>query len=277
MLDTTMESEKQTDKKSAIEKKPSIDKEALMGAMAVKMTPPQLWQELNRAREVEEILEKHATTPIDWPGLHVGAVFEGKQTNESSEYGVNVVLKSVDLDRNYLCGYLTISGLTDMYPTLTTFFEAEIIGQDPLRGHRASASGAFTFRTGHRWRATSDVDFAHWSQFDAFAALLKDRGFDPNKQIVTWEDVDLDTLKPWSPQRLETPGLFMRWKEQFLVPDHTIERIEGASYEGFYYMFYDRAKQSLEGFYYHSADNKQLQRITLAYKAQCTWAHCNFR
>ena len=35
--------------------------------------------------------------------------------------------KHVDFDSSYLCGYLKIKGLTEEYPTLTTFFDGEII------------------------------------------------------------------------------------------------------------------------------------------------------
>ena len=36
-------------------------------------------------------------------------------------------------------------------------------------------------------------------------------------------------------------GGFMRWKEHFLVPDHRIVSIPGASFAGFYYCVYERA------------------------------------
>ena len=34
----------------------------------------------------------------------------------------------MDIENAYMCGYLKIKGLTDEYPTLTTFFDGEIIG-----------------------------------------------------------------------------------------------------------------------------------------------------
>lgn len=43
----------------------------------------------------------------------------------------------------------------------------------------------------------------------------------------------------------------MRWKEHFLVPDHTIKDISGASFAGFYYICFTKSDASIEGFYYH--------------------------
>lgn len=48
-----------------------------------------------------------------------------------------------------------------------------------------------------------------------------------------------------------TDFVFMRWKEHFLVPDHTIKDINGASFAGFYYICFQKSAASIEGFYYH--------------------------
>ncbi|XP_008286146.1 glucose-induced degradation protein 4 homolog isoform X2 [Stegastes partitus] len=45
--------------------------------------------------------------------------------------------------------------------------------------------------------------------------------------------------------------IFMRWKEQFLVPDHTIKDISGASFAGFYYICFQKSTATIEGYYYH--------------------------
>jgi len=55
----------------------------------------------------------------------------------------------VDLQGSYLCGDLMIKGLTEQYPELTTFFEAEIIGV-----HHAFITG--------KWEASEKVDLQHW-------------------------------------------------------------------------------------------------------------------
>ncbi|KAK3091250.1 hypothetical protein FSP39_018267 [Pinctada imbricata] len=48
-----------------------------------------------------------------------------------------------------------------------------------------------------------------------------------------------------------TDFVFMRWKEHFLVPDHTIRNINGASFAGFYYICFQKSTTTIEGYYYH--------------------------
>lgn len=60
-----------------------------------------------------------------------------------------VIFQYVDLENSYLCGYLKIKGLTEEYPTLTTFFDGEII----------SKKHPFLTR---KWEADEDVDRKHW-------------------------------------------------------------------------------------------------------------------
>ena len=40
-------------------------------------------------------------------------------------------------------------------------------------------------------------------------------------------------------------------QEHFLVPDHTIKDISGASFAGFYYICFQKSTASIEGYYYH--------------------------
>ncbi len=55
----------------------------------------------------------------------------------------------MDEAKAFLCGYLKIKGLTEEYPTLTTYFDGEIISS----GH--------PFLT-RKWDADEDVDRKHW-------------------------------------------------------------------------------------------------------------------
>ncbi|XP_015426107.1 PREDICTED: glucose-induced degradation protein 4 homolog, partial [Myotis davidii] len=128
----------------------------------------------------------------------------------------------VDTGNSYLCGYLKIKGLTEEYPTLTTFFEGEIISQK------------HPFLT-RKWDADEDVDRKHWGKFLAFYQYAKSFNSD---------DFDYEELK-------NGDYVFMRWKEQFLVPDHTIKDISGASFAGFYYICFQKSAASIEGYYYH--------------------------
>lgn len=59
------------------------------------------------------------------------------------------MLQHVDEENSYLCGYLKIKGLTEEFPTLTTFFDGEII------------SKKYPFLT-RKWDADEDVDKKHW-------------------------------------------------------------------------------------------------------------------
>lgn len=56
--------------------------------------------------------------------------------------------------------------------------------------------------------------------------------------------------------------IFMRWKEKFLVPDAFIENVDGASYDGFYYVVHDQLTGNMQGFYYHQ-DAERFQQLEL--------------
>lgn len=144
--------------------------------------------------------------PVTRGCLHPGAVFLGTQRNGQNSYNVSVEITNVDLSASTLGGYLKICGLTKEWPELTTYFDAEIIGNE------------YSFVTG-KWDATEADDIKHWSRFTEFSALRE----------------KLASLKaPFD--ALGQPVIFMRWKEQFLVPDHRVRNINGASFAGFYYI-----------------------------------------
>jgi hypothetical protein len=154
--------------------------------------------------------------------LYNGSRFVGHQKSKGNQYAVEVILQHVDLESAYLCGYLKIKGLTDEYPNLTTFFDGEIIGKK------------HPFLT-RKWDADEDVDRKHWSKFLAFYQYVKSFNYDA---------FDYDALE-------STDFVFMRWKEHFLVPDHTIKDINGASFAGFYYICFQKSTSTVEGYYFH--------------------------
>ncbi|KAJ7989738.1 hypothetical protein DPEC_G00307640 [Dallia pectoralis] len=160
--------------------------------------------------------------------LYSGSQFRGHQKSKGNAYDVEVVLQYVCLlqyvtkEDSYVCGYLKIKGLTEEYPTLTTFFAGEII----------SRKRPFLTR---KWDADEDVDRKHWGKFQAFYQYSK---------CFNSDDFDYEELK-------NSDFVFMRWKEQFLVPDHTIKDISGASFAGFYYICFQKSTASIEGYYYH--------------------------
>jgi len=141
--------------------------------------------------------------------LYPGASFQGTQKSGRNSYDVNVTIVDVDFTSSFLCGYLRIRGLTDDWPELTTYFDAEIIG---------SKYGFLT----QDWGANEQEDMVHWQRFPAFRHVKHEL----KKPHLTMSDRDRGAV-------------FMRWKERFLVPDHRVQDINGASFAGFYYVCVD--------------------------------------
>ncbi|KAJ7632751.1 vacuolar import and degradation protein-domain-containing protein [Roridomyces roridus] len=142
--------------------------------------------------------------------LYPGASFQGTQKSGRNSYDVTVTIVDVDFASSFLCGYLRIRGLTDDWPELTTYFDAEIIG--PRYG----------FLTQQNWGASEQADTVHWARFPAFRHVKGEL----KKPHLTMPDRDRGAV-------------FMRWKERFLVPDHRVQEINGASFAGFYYVCVD--------------------------------------
>ncbi|KAF8623455.1 hypothetical protein AX15_006241 [Amanita polypyramis BW_CC] len=141
--------------------------------------------------------------------LYPGATFVGTQKSGRSSYDVTVTVVDVDFASSFLCGYLRIRGLTDDWPELTTYFDAEIIGN------------RYGFLT-QNWGASENDDMIHWSRFPAFKQIRPEL----REPMLTMTDRDRGAV-------------FMRWKERFLVPDHRVQDISGASFAGFYYVCVD--------------------------------------
>ncbi|KAG0345297.1 hypothetical protein BG004_003810 [Podila humilis] len=163
--------------------------------------------------------------------LYPGSRFAGKQRSGSHSYDVVVDIKHVNLEESTLCGYLHIKGLTEEYPELTTFFDAEIVGPQ------------YSFLT-RKWDAEESTDEEHWTLFQPFEDIVHSCGRDKTKYDFAKESC-----------------IFMRWKEHFLVPDHRVEGISGASFAGFYYICYNKSTGQINGYYYHNTSEKFQQLI----------------
>ena len=172
--------------------------------------------------------------------------------------------------------------LTDTHPILTTYFEGEIIGTK------------HTFRT-RRWGADDTVDLSHWEKFNAFRYYLRrarqrlglyedytplyDRPVAMRESNATRVDNPMTTIRRNPSLKCDkgvTPGdmlaavdvgdvanqpyIFMRWKEQFLVPDHRVKNLTGASFEGFYYICFDQLKGDIKGYYFHPKSERYVGR-----------------
>jgi glucose-induced degradation protein 4 len=122
-----------------------------------------------------------------------------------------------------------LQGLTNAEQTLTTYFEGEIIGNK------------YTFLTKHPdWGANEKVDMSHWGRFPAWRPLSK-QAKRPDFSFKNFA---------------QRENIFMRWKEYFLVPDHNRKTVNGASYEGFYYICFNQVTGSISGMYYHARTAK---------------------
>ncbi|KAJ5902154.1 hypothetical protein N7495_002682 [Penicillium taxi] len=168
--------------------------------------------------------------------LRSGSKFTGTQQSDSQMYNVDVEIKQVDMAESYLCGYLRIQGLTPDHPTLTTFFEGEIIGTK------------HTFITrNEEWGANERTDMHHWSRFPAWKPLAKQA----KRADFTYRNF------------AQREHIFMRWKEYFLVPDHRVRTISGASFEGFYYICFNQIEGSVSGVYFHAKSERSFQQLEL--------------
>jgi hypothetical protein len=119
--------------------------------------------------------------------------------------------------------------LTPDHPTLTTYFEGELIGSK------------YTFLTEHKdWGSTELVDSQHWTKFSAFGPYKKNPR-QMRMQIPGW---------------MQRENIFMRWKEKFLVPDHRVRTLNGASFEGFYYICFNQSHGTISGIYFHAKSER---------------------
>ncbi|KAJ2044243.1 GID complex subunit 4, VID24 [Coemansia sp. RSA 2673] len=183
-----------------------------------------------------------------WPAachhLYSGSKFSGTQSNGTRSYVVTVTLKYVDMGVPELCGHFTIRGLTTELPKLTTYFDAQIVG---------SSSNSFVT---NQWDASVDTDRTHWSFFPAFRQHRSRFDSKDFKYRLSMSD----------------KFIFMRWKERFVVPNYKLSRITGASYDGFYYVCYDREEASITGYYFHR-DSDNYQCLKLAHTKQTSFSH----
>jgi hypothetical protein len=136
-----------------------------------------------------------------------------------------------------MSGYLQICGLTPDHPTLTTFFTGEIIG---------GPNQKYSFRTRDpTWGASDKTDLTHWARFPAWRPL----SLQAKRNINFAYPMNHET---WWQQEC----IFMRWKEHFLVPDYKLKSIQGASFEGFYYICFNQVEGRVSGIYFHSKSEK---------------------
>lgn len=180
--------------------------------------------------------------------LQPNSQFVGEQQSGKSSFHIKVEFKTVDLFNSVVTGFLQISGLTDANSEITTYFKGEIIN-NPLHTFKWRNNGPDTYEEpsverysfiteNSQWGSFAKNDFEHWKKLTQSTTFLSD-----DKLIKRLEKV----------QRGEEDDqyIYMRWKEEFLLPDSRIKQITGASFEGFYYIVLNI------GGYNNSGDDKR--------------------
>ncbi|KAJ3046447.1 GID complex subunit 4, VID24 [Rhizophlyctis rosea] len=178
--------------------------------------------------------------------LYSGSKFSGQQKSGRNSYEVSVEIQHVDLKESFLCGYLHIRGLTEDWPDLCTFFEADIIGPK------------YSFLT-RKWEADEQIDKQHWTKFPSFEPYAEE--FNKDGFVYDFENSDF---------------VYMRWKEHFLVPDHRIKFISGASFAGFYYIVYQKSTGTITGLYFHQ-NSEWFQHLQLKHEPETSFPAFEFR
>jgi len=174
--------------------------------------------------------------------------FKGTQQSDRQIYNVEVTILTVDIEQSTMSGYLQICGLTPDHPTLTTFFTGEIIGGPDQK---------YSFRTRDPgWGASDKTDLTHWARFPPWRPLSLQA-----KRNINFV-YPLNHENWWQQEHI-----FMRWKEHFLVPDYKLKSIQGASFEGFYYICFNQVEGRVSGIYFHSKSEKY-QQLELKHEGQ---------
>lgn len=208
--------------------------------------------------------------------LRANARYTGEQQSGKSRYTIKVNFKTVDLINSVVTGFLQISGLTEHHPEITTCFNGEIIN-NPLnkfnwecptkRLQQDVRIKNYSFVTENKqWGSFLKNDLEHW------------------KKLTNSSHLNETQLK----QRLasiqngvaDNQFVYMRWKEEFLLPDSRVKQINGASFEGFYYIVLNMGgfetpsspstfssainPGTIGGLYYHKSSEK-FQSLNLRY------------
>lgn len=190
------------------------------------------------------------------------AKYIGNQRLGTSLYNVFVEFKTVDLANSCVTGFLRIRGLISDQDMITCF-KGEIINNPLARLAGLLLEHQYSFVTENpQWGSFFDNDIEHW-KYHMLDPCQETHGHHTDAEVV---------------ERLRRIGagddlghnvIYMRWKEQFLVPDSRVPLLLGATFDGFYYVALNlggdgRTAGSVLGLYYHKALEK-FQTLTLKY------------
>lgn len=221
------------------------------------------YQSMNRMTKIPKLINEY---------LKPNAKYIGQQQSGSHKYHIEVEFKTIDLIDSLVTGFLQIKGLTDDHPVITTCFKGEIInnplnryewGNESMNKYSKDVIKKYSFITENdKWGSFIENDLIHWKKLT-------------ENQELNNEELKLKLEKIQNGQE-DNQFIYMRWKEEFLLPDSRIKQISGASFEGFYYIvlnigggskdnesnsgnkkFYSSVSPgSISGLYYHIASDK---------------------
>lgn len=198
--------------------------------------------------------------------LKPNATFIGEQESDKGKYHVRVEFKTIDLVNSLMTGFLQISGLIENHPEITTFFKGEIIN-NPLCKYKWQTESKkrpsdtviknYAFATEKsQWGSYLSNDLEHWRRLTGLHLL--------NNEMLEQRlhDIQYNT-------ETNDGCIYMRWKEEFLLPDSRVKQIKGASFEGFYYIVLNLSQSSrlpgaISGLYYHK-DSDKFQSLNLKF------------
>ncbi|CCF57922.1 hypothetical protein KAFR_0D02740 [Kazachstania africana CBS 2517] len=190
--------------------------------------------------------------------------FTGYQISGFKKYQVNVTINTINLPNlnehtvvtePHITGFLTIKGLTNNHPEISTFFESFVVTDNNF-GFMSSSWGNLDQL--ENFKSNNEIDMEHWLNFPQF------------KKISL-----MSNNSNYIPNYINQRYIFMRWKEKFLIPDAFINNVEGASYDGFYYIVHDQILGTFQGFYYHK-DAEKFQQLELVPIQSNTKNDCSF-
>ncbi|CAI5758164.1 unnamed protein product [Candida verbasci] len=185
--------------------------------------------------------------------LQPNSKFKGQQKSGDKIFQIKVEFKTVDLSNSLCTGFLQIYGLTDEFSEIITYFKGEIIN-NPLNN---SANVNYSFITENKnWGSFPKNDYEHWKKLT-------------NDESNLLSDLQLiEKLNKIKENQDDGSGhfIYMRWKEEFLLPDSRIKQISNASFEGFYYIVLNVLNGEISGLYYHHSSEK-FQSLNLKYES----------
>lgn len=185
------------------------------------------------------------------------AQYVGAQVLGKISYHILVEIKTVDLINSTVLGFLLIRGLiTDQ--DMVTCFTGEIInnpwaraGGQPLQQYSFVAENP-------QWGLFFANDMEHWKHLIPEVAGGSDADVAERLQhLFAGDGYGSDVV-------------FMRWKEQFLVPDLRLKLIAGALFDGFYYVSLSlggdgRPPGTITGMYFSNKTLEKFQTLRLKY------------